>query len=85
MSYLKFGGDCACGGKIKTHVKKPTQMEPTNTKVTCHDCGTRFMVQAYVEKGSSPRKYMHDIEILNLSEKAREIVKKKLEESKYAS
>jgi len=75
VSRLEFQTSCICGEPLKATVRKPTLIEPKISKFSCQNCESRFLIQVYIDKGVSPRVYKHDIEILDLSEKAKALAK----------
>lgn len=80
MAKLAYDAECICKGKITTVIKKPTRMEHSVAKVRCEKCGSRYLIVCFVDQTSPGRQFKTDVENIYLSEEAKALRQKSLDE-----
>jgi predicted metal-binding protein len=77
MSKINFETECACGAPLMGEVKKPTRYEHSIKKITCGDCGTRYLIKLERDKGIKDRRvFITNCYLLELSPQCRRAITK---------
>jgi hypothetical protein len=71
---------CPCGNQISTLIKKPSAFKHSVASLTCQKCDSSFLVKCFQVKGVYPKECRLDISILELSKKAKNKVKRQIQD-----
>lgn len=78
MAKIDFQTTCPCGWQIRGQMKKPTLLERSVAPIKCAGCGSKFLMISERIRGERGRLLHTDIEIVNLSQKAKDVINSKL-------
>lgn len=78
MALLNCGSTCPCGSEVKGRIRKPTPFTNSFLKLVCKACGSRFLITCVRDKGEKERVFTSHVDLLFLSDRAKEIQKNRL-------
>jgi DNA-directed RNA polymerase subunit RPC12/RpoP len=78
MARINFETRCPCGWRILGSMKKPTLLERSVAPIKCASCGSRFLMVSKRISGEKGRLLHTEIEIIELSKRAKEAIESKL-------
>jgi hypothetical protein len=79
MALMDCGTKCPCGAELKGRVRKPTPFTNSFVKLTCKECGSRFMISCVRDMEEKPnRVFTTHVDLLELSPAAEKVIKSPL-------